>query len=245
MTSRRTIEERDGTDGICDERYGRDERDEREPNRTTARHRKRASPAASAGPRATWGGWRPGAGRKPKGEFALVAHGLRPKVPKGAAVLITLEFKPGLPAMDRGGAAQVLATALRESDGRCGLALLAHALYPDHLHLIVRARSRLALSRGMNGLGVRTARALNGFLERRGTVFADRYEARPLANEREVRAARRSPCEWRRAPESAGRYRPTTCTRTGARGASTKTKTRVASRSFTSRRPRLELLRLE
>ena len=63
-------------------------------------------------------------------------------------------------------------------------ALLAH-----HLHLIVEARSRKALSRGMQGLGIRLARRLNKAAGRRGRVIVDRYHAHILKTPREVRNA--------------------------------------------------------
>jgi hypothetical protein len=59
----------------------------------------------------------------------------------------------------------------------------------DHLHLIVEADDRKVLSRGMQGLSIRAARALNRALERRGRVWADRYHARALTTPREARAA--------------------------------------------------------
>jgi hypothetical protein len=59
----------------------------------------------------------------------------------------------------------------------------------DHLHLIVEAKDRQALSRGMKGLLVRVAKALNRLWSRRGRVFADRYHDRILESPREVRNA--------------------------------------------------------
>jgi REP element-mobilizing transposase RayT len=44
-----------------------------------------------------------------------------------------------------------------------------------HIHLIVEAGNRERLSRGITGLAVRLARRLN-----QGSVFFDRYHARPL-----------------------------------------------------------------
>src|SRR4030095_5540589 len=57
----------------------------------------------------------------------------------------------------------------------------------NHLHLVVEAEGAHALSRAMQGLGVRIARGLNRELGRRGTVLADRYHARALETPREVR----------------------------------------------------------
>jgi REP element-mobilizing transposase RayT len=59
----------------------------------------------------------------------------------------------------------------------------------NHLHLLVEASDRGRLSCGMKGLGVRVARALNGLLGTRGTIWDDRYHARALKTPREVRNA--------------------------------------------------------
>jgi REP-associated tyrosine transposase len=57
----------------------------------------------------------------------------------------------------------------------------------NHVHLIVEADDKLALSSGVSGLSIRFARAINGTLARRGRVWSDRYHARPLRTPREVR----------------------------------------------------------
>jgi hypothetical protein len=57
----------------------------------------------------------------------------------------------------------------------------------DHVHLIVEAESRGALSRGLQGLAIRIARAVNRALGLRGKVWGDRYHARALRTPREVR----------------------------------------------------------
>jgi REP element-mobilizing transposase RayT len=59
----------------------------------------------------------------------------------------------------------------------------------NHLHLIVEASDKDALSRGMQGLTVRMARAVNRALGGRGSVFSDRYHAHELQTPRETRAA--------------------------------------------------------
>ena len=57
----------------------------------------------------------------------------------------------------------------------------------DHLHLIVEADSKAALSRGMQAFAIRVAKAINGFLGRRGQVFDDRYHAEVATNPRQTR----------------------------------------------------------
>jgi len=59
----------------------------------------------------------------------------------------------------------------------------------DHVHLIVEAADREALSHGVWGLAIRLTRAVNHVLQRRGSSWDDRYHARPLHTPREVRSA--------------------------------------------------------
>ena len=57
------------------------------------------------------------------------------------------------------------------------------------MHLIVEADTRTALCRGIQGLAIRAARAVNRALSRTGRVWDDRYHARVLKSPRETRAA--------------------------------------------------------
>jgi hypothetical protein len=58
-----------------------------------------------------------------------------------------------------------------------------------HVHLIIEALNRLALSRGMQGLLMRVARALNRAWQRSGSVFSERHHDRILRTPKEVRSA--------------------------------------------------------
>jgi hypothetical protein len=73
--------------------------------------------------------------------------------------------------------------------GRHRFRLAQYSLQSNHVHLIAEADDRGVLSREMQGLLVRVARALNRLWVRKGAVFADRYHARQLRSPREVRAA--------------------------------------------------------
>jgi hypothetical protein len=55
--------------------------------------------------------------------------------------------------------------------------------------MLVEAKSREGLSRGVQGLSIRLARAINRACRRTGKVWADRYHARALRTPREVRNA--------------------------------------------------------
>jgi REP-associated tyrosine transposase len=59
----------------------------------------------------------------------------------------------------------------------------------DHLHLLVEADDKRSLSRGLMGLVIRVARAINRVLRRGGHVWEDRFHARALTSPREVRHA--------------------------------------------------------
>jgi hypothetical protein len=67
--------------------------------------------------------------------------------------------------------------------------LFGFSVQSDHLHLLVEADTPTRLTRGVQGLAVRTAKAINRVLRRRGSVWSDRYHAHPLKTPREVRNA--------------------------------------------------------
>ena len=76
--------------------------------------------------------------------------------------------------------------ALLVARDRLGVRVMHFAVLGNHLHRIVEADSSAALSRGMQGLTIRMAKALNVALKRSGTVFADHYHSRLLATPTEV-----------------------------------------------------------
>jgi REP element-mobilizing transposase RayT len=70
-----------------------------------------------------------------------------------------------------------------------GFRLLQFSVQSDHLHLLVEADTPTRLTRGVQGLAVRTAKAINRVLGRRGRVWSDRFHAHVLRTPREVRNA--------------------------------------------------------
>ncbi len=69
-------------------------------------------------------------------------------------------------------AAQNAASALQTTSG---FALCQFSIQKNHLHLVCEADNHVALSRGMQGLAIRAAKALNKAFGRKGSVFAERY----------------------------------------------------------------------
>ncbi len=64
-----------------------------------------------------------------------------------------------------------------------------YALLGNHAHLIVEAKDRHALGRGMKSVTMRIVRAVERAFAWRGKVLADRYHMRILKTPREVRNA--------------------------------------------------------
>jgi REP element-mobilizing transposase RayT len=73
-----------------------------------------------------------------------------------------------------------------DAAGRMGLRLVHFSVLGNHVHLIVEANDKEALSRGMQGLCIRLAKALNRVMGRSGPVFGDHYHSRLLRTPTEV-----------------------------------------------------------
>ncbi len=138
---------------------------------------------------AGWGGRRKGAGRKPKGERALVTHGARPVLLARFPVHVTLRVLPHVWNLRSRRGSRVIARAFAAGGDRFGMRLCEYSIQGNHLHFLVEAADRKALSRGMQGLSIRLARGLNALMGRHGKVLADRFHARILRTPTEVRRA--------------------------------------------------------
>jgi hypothetical protein len=103
-------------------------------------------------------------------------------------VQVTLKLQPDLPSLRSPALKASVEQAIDAGHERFGMRLLRYSLDKDGLSLVVTAPNRRALSRGIQGISVRIARAVNRKLERKGRLFADRYEAELVG-----RAPRASP----------------------------------------------------
>ena len=137
----------------------------------------------------TWGGRRKGAGRKPQGPLRLVSHRARPAHLARHPLHVVLRAGAAVPRLRRRDVMAELREALEAGGRRQAFRLVHYSVQGNHLHLVVEAQDQLALSRGMQGLAVRAARAVNRAAGRTGRVFADHYFARPLRSPAEVRRA--------------------------------------------------------
>lgn len=135
------------------------------------------------------GGARRGAGRKPKGVRAGVSHARRAEHAARYPTLVTTRLRTGLGSLRRPRELALIRAALIAASERGDFQVVHHSIQSNHLHLILEARSRGALTAGMRGLLVRLARGLNRMWGRCGAVFTDRFHARALRTPREVRNA--------------------------------------------------------
>ena len=139
----------------------------------------------------TWGGARKGAGRPPKGPRAGVSHLRRARFPSRHPVHVTLRTLAAVGYLRGHRRMRAIRESFKEARERHGLRLVHFSVQGNHLHLLVEADGPQSLARGIQGLAVRLARALNRAACRSGKVFADRYHSRPLATRREVAHALR------------------------------------------------------
>ena len=93
----------------------------------------------------------------------------------------------GLTSLRRASTRRVVIDAIRAGAERFGFRVVHYSIQTNHLHFLLEAKDRRALSRGMQGLGIRVAKGLNRLWNRGGRVFADRYHDRILRTPKQVR----------------------------------------------------------
>jgi REP element-mobilizing transposase RayT len=137
----------------------------------------------------TWGGRRAGAGRPARDpKRRSTPHRARPAHYHGHPVHLTLRAVRRAPHLR----AERPFLALRAAIGAASreeFRVIHFSVQRDHVHLIVEARDREALSSGARGLAVRLARAVNRRIGRKGALWGDRWNGRDLKTPREVRNA--------------------------------------------------------
>ena len=137
------------------------------------------------------GGGRKGAGRK-KHRAGCINHVKRPELNGREPIGIKLKLISGLPSIRTPMIMSALARAIRLAK-RFGLAVIHYAIQSNHIHLIVEAASKNALTSGMRSLTTSLAKAVHryigfGFC---GKVLKARYHAHILKTPTEVKRALR------------------------------------------------------
>ncbi|MGE3457675.1 MAG: hypothetical protein AB7O24_21360, partial [Kofleriaceae bacterium] len=147
----------------------------------STRNRRSRSPARS------WGGARRGAGRPAGGSIASEPHKTRPTLAARHPIHITARVVAGVGSLLTPRARRAIDNAITKSLARDDFQIVHVDVIASQIDLIVEARNKTALARGMQGFQVSAARQLNAAVARRGTVFPDRYRAEPLRTTRAVR----------------------------------------------------------
>jgi REP element-mobilizing transposase RayT len=137
----------------------------------------------------TWGGKRVGAGRKSRSERPNVPHRARPKHFAAHPVHVTLRsmFRPLRSQHVFPTVCLALKGATKRDEKR--FRILQFSVQWDHVHLVVEASDKRALSSGIASVSIRIARYVNELVSRRGRFWADRWHGRELTSPRQVRNA--------------------------------------------------------
>ena len=115
-----------------------------------------------------------------------VPHRMRPEHKGRNPVHVTLRGARGLPSLRE----QVIFSEMRRALGqtaRSWFRVVHFSVQANHVHLLVEADDKASLTRGIMGVAIRMARAVNRVLERHGNVWSERYHSRALKTPREVR----------------------------------------------------------
>src|SRR5262245_33755739 len=116
------------------------------------------------------GGKRRGAGRKRISKLRRAPHREREELKRRFPLHVTMRIADGLPTLREKSTHHVLRSALAAGADRLGFRLVHYSAMGNHVHLVCEADDNERLARGMQGLCVRAARALNRRWKRRGTV---------------------------------------------------------------------------
>ena len=107
-----------------------------------------------------------------------VPHQKRPEL--GGVVHVTQKICAGLPRLRTPATFGVIEAAVRTGSEKPGFRVVAFTVLSNHFHWIIEARDNVALARGMQGLAIRVAKALNRRWRRSGKVFRERFFARAV-----------------------------------------------------------------
>ena len=144
------------------------------------------------------GGARPGAGRKPRPGRRPAPHRPRHALSRHHPLHIVVRLVRGVPSLRTRKLFGRVHRALAAAKERFGMRIVHYSVQDNHLHLLVeiahpdsrlrgdKAAAKRALTKAMQGLGVRLARRLNEVLGRRGRLIEERYHVTRLTTPRQV-----------------------------------------------------------
>jgi putative transposase len=101
-------------------------------------------------------------------------------------VHVTLRAREALPSL-RGRTVFAFVRRAFAASHKDAFRVVHFSVQTDHVHLVVEGDHPVALVRGLQGLAVRCAKAVNRAVGRRGSVWYSRYHSRALRTPTEVR----------------------------------------------------------
>jgi REP element-mobilizing transposase RayT len=140
------------------------------------------------------GGTHKRSGRPKRGARASERHKVRPRLLASQPVHVILRAHPAIGSLRRHDVFAAIREATYTAFRRAETFHIVHlSIQRTHIHMIVEAKDRLALAKGMKVFGISAAKHINAAVgarngeRRRGCVFTDRYHARILKSPRQVR----------------------------------------------------------
>ena len=118
-----------------------------------------------------------------------MSHRARPEHGARFPLHVVLRTVRGIASLRHPRIFTAVRAAIEAASSRFGMRVVHFSVQGNHIHLIVEAADKVSLTRGMQGLMVRIARAVNRAVGRSGKVFDDHYFARELRTPAEVRRA--------------------------------------------------------
>jgi REP element-mobilizing transposase RayT len=137
---------------------------------------------------------RKGVGRPKKGLRASERHTKREFFRQSEPVHVIMRAHPDVGSLRKGevfrAICEALVTVWKLEDS---FHVVQFSVQRTHIHMLVEARDRLSLAKGMQTFGISAAKHINALIvdaegrRRRGSVFPDRYHVRILKKPRQVR----------------------------------------------------------
>jgi REP element-mobilizing transposase RayT len=129
-------------------------------------------------------------GRKPDPHRRDPRHVSRPEHNPRHPIHVVLRVRPEVGSLRRRHAYRAIRGALGKAAARTDYRVVHISLQRTHVHLLVEADSKDALTLGMQGFAISAAKRLNRELRRkRGEVFPYRYHATPIRTPTQARNA--------------------------------------------------------
>ena len=141
----------------------------------------------------TWGGKRPGAGRKRRPGRKAEPHRVRADFKPHQPLHVVLRVVPAIGSLRKRDCYQAVRAASFHVLGGDEFRIVHISIQQTHVHLLVEASGAEALAKGMQAFEISAARRLNAMVSRRrgvkrkGRVFADRYHYEVITNPRQAR----------------------------------------------------------